>query len=363
VSFGNPLLLLTLLALPVAIALYVLAERRRMRYAVRFTNVDVLASVVGGRMWRLYVPPLVFLLALGTLGLALARPRVERLVAQERATVILVVDDSRSMQARDVKPTRLAAAQAAVRTFIDHAPDRLRIGLVVFSGEAHVATPPTTDHDLVRQSLAELGRFRGFGGTAIGDALAAAVTLGERALGEGGSDDSAQTIAFRTAQPAPQRDDTLASILFLSDGAQTRGLLQPLEGAALAKEAGIPVYTIALGTPEGTVTGRFGFGGGGGSFGAPPGFPTPPGQGGGGGMRTIPVPPDPATLRAIAQTTGGEFSEARSAESLEAAYAKLGSSLGRAPGEVEVTNAFVAGAAALLLIAALLSALWSPRLP
>jgi Ca-activated chloride channel family protein len=364
VSFGNPLLLLTLLALPVAIALYVLAERRRMRYAVRFTNVDVLASVVRGRMWRLYIPPLVFLLALATLSLALARPRVERLVAQERATVILVVDDSRSMQARDVKPTRLAAAQAAVRTFIDHAPDRLRIGLVVFSGEAHVATPPTTDHDLVRQSLDELGRFRGFGGTAIGDALAAAVTLGERALGESGTDDSAQTIAYRSAAPAPARDDTLASILFLSDGAQTRGLLQPLEGAELAKEAGIPVYTIALGTPGGTVTGRFGFGGGGG-FGTP-GFPTPPGQGGGGGgggLRTIPVPPDPATLRAIAQTTGGEFSEARSAESLEAAYAKLGSSLGRAPGEVEVTNAFVAGAAALLLAAALLSALWSPRLP
>ena len=167
----------------------------------------------------------------------------------------------------------------------------------------------------------------------------------------------------------------LASILFLSDGAQTRGLLQPLEGAGLAKEAGIPVYTIALGTPEGTVTGRFGGGfggggGGGGSFGFPPGVGPPPqqpspGQFGQGqfGERTIPVPPDPATLRAIAQTTGGEFSEARTAEALDEAYAKLGSSLGRAPGEVEVTNLVIAAAAALLLAAALLSALWSPRLP
>jgi Ca-activated chloride channel family protein len=349
-SFGAPLLLLSLLVLPLAVGLYLLAEGRRMRYAVRFTNVDVLASVAGGRTWRMYVPPLLFLLALGVLAVALARPRVERLVAQERATVILVVDESRSMQARDVKPTRLAAAQAAVRTFLKHAPERLRIGLVVFSGEPHVSTPPTADHDLVLQSLDELGSFRGFGGTAIGDALAAAVALGQRATGEGGSQ---QTIAYRTAA-TPTDGAVLGSILFLSDGAQTRGLLEPLEGAALAKEAGIPVYTIALGTPEGTVTGRFG----GGGF----GFPTPPREGQR-GERTIPVPPDPTTLRAIAQTTGGAFSEARTAESLEAAYAKLGSSLGRAPGELEVTNAFVAGAAALLLAAALLSALWSPRLP
>ena len=369
-SFGQPILLLALLVLPLAVGLYVLAERRRMRYAVRFTNVDVLASVAGGRIWRLYIPPLLFLLALGVLTLALARPNVERLVAQERATVILVVDDSRSMQAKDVEPTRLAAAQQAVLTFLDHAPEGLRVGLVVFSGEAHVAAPPTRDHDLVRQSLAELGQFRGFGGTAIGDALAAAVTLGQRATGEGGADDSAQTIAYRAAVQAPARD-ALASILFLSDGAQTRGILQPLEGAALAKDAGIPVFTIALGTPEGTVTGRFGGGfGGGGGFGQPdpmfPGTPDPGGfggGGGGGGERTIPVPPDPATLKAIADMTGGEFSEARTAESLQAAYAKLGSSLGRTPGDVEVTNWFVAGAALLLLAAALLSVLWSPRLP
>ena len=174
-SFGAPWLLLALLALPLAVGLYLLAERRRARYAVAFTNVDGLASVAGGRLWRLYVPPLLFLLALGGLAAALARPRVERLVAQERATVILVIDESRSMQARDVKPTRLAAAQAAVRTFLDHAPDRLRIGLIVFAGEVHVATPPTTDHALVRQALDELGSFRGFGGTAIGDALASAV--------------------------------------------------------------------------------------------------------------------------------------------------------------------------------------------
>lgn len=339
-SFQSPLLLLTLLAVPLAVGAYLLAERRRARYAVRFTNLDVLASVVGGRAWRRYVAPSLFLVALAMLCVGLARPRVDRLIPTERATVILVVDASRSMLAKDVKPTRLGAAQQAVRTFLDRVPDRLRVGLIVFAGEAQVGAPPTTDHDLVRQSAGEIGNFQGFFGTAIGDALALAVEVAQRAIG-----DETQLAAVRTA--ATPRNSGLVSILFLSDGKQTRGYLEPLEGAALAKEAGIPVYTIALGTPQGTVTRDWG-GTGGSSFGF---------------GRTIPVPPDPATLRAIAEMTGGEFSEARSAEAVSAAYAKLGSRLGRSPGQSEVTNLFLAGAAGLLVAAGLLSAYWSPRLP
>ena len=130
------------------------------------------------------------------------------------------------------------------------------------------------------------------------------------------------------------------TVLFLSDGSQTRGVLQPLEGAARAKAARIPVYTIALGTPEGTITRDFG------------GF-----------QRTIPVPPDPAILSAIAEDTGGRFFDARSAEALQSAYSHLGSTLGRVPGHTEVTYAFLALAAALLVAAGVLAALWSPRLP
>jgi Ca-activated chloride channel family protein len=374
VSFGNPLLLLALLVVPLAVLAYWLAERRRMRYAVRFTNVDVLAEVAGGGAWRRFVPPALFLVALVIATAAIARPKVDRLVAEERATVILVIDESRSMQARDVKPTRLAAAQQAVRTFLDHAPKNLRVGLVAFSGEAHVATPPTTDHDLVRQSVNELGLFRGYGGTAIGDALQAAVALAQRATQEDREQGQGprETIAYRpggepTAAERPNENKPLASILFLSDGAQTRGVLEPLEGAELAKDAAVPVYTIALGTPGGTVERPFGFGGGG--FGPDPTDPNSGGGFGGGGggggpnSRTIPVPPDPATLSAIARLTGGEFSEARTAESLQSAYAKLGSNLGRRPGEVEVTNVFMGIGAAVLLAAALLSAAWSPRFP
>jgi Ca-activated chloride channel homolog len=350
--FERPLLLLTLVVLAVLVALaWWLLRRRRMRYAVRFTNIEVLAAVAGGTAWRRFVPPAIFVAALVALCVAFARPHVDRMVAKERAMVILVVDTSRSMQADDVKPTRLAAAQEAMRRFVDRAPKRLRIGFIVFAGEAQVAAPPTNDHELVRQSIDELGQFQVFGGTAIGDALAAAVDLAQQSLSDG-----RQTIAFRAA-PAPA-DDTagLASILFLSDGFQTRGTLTPSEGADRAKAAGIPVYTVALGTPEGVIRG-YGFGPGA----PPPGTPPPPP--GFGDQEIIPVPPDPETMRDVAETTGGKFTEARTADVLEDTYEKLGSSLGREPGESEITFAFLAAAGGLLLAAGVLSALWSPRFP
>jgi Ca-activated chloride channel family protein len=350
-TFDRPLLLLTLLVVPTALGLYLLAERRRMRYAIRFTNLEVLTSVLGRRLWRQYVPLVLFLLALTALCVGVARPNRTTLIPRDRATVILVVDVSRSMEARDVKPTRLGAATAAVRIFLDRVPKRLRVGLIAFAGNPAVAAPPTTDHGLVRESLDTIQWFPGFGGTAIGDALAAAVELGQKAV----NDQSGNLASVTTAAPSPARG--LVSILFLSDGAQTRGTLEPLQGADRAKEAGIPVYTVALGTPGGTLQFRFGYGGGGGGA---PGGPPPPYGGPG---RRVPVPPDPDTLRAIADRTGGEFFAARDAKSLQAAYAKLGSRLGRKPGRSEITYAFLAAATGLLVAAGLLSALWSPRLP
>lgn len=342
-TFERPLLLLTLLAVPLAVALYALAQRRRMRYAIRYTNLDVLAGVAGDRYRRRFVPLALFLLALAALCIGMARPQHKTLVPRDRATVILVLDVSRSMQAKDVKPSRIGAAAEAVRTFLKRVPDRLQVGLIAFAGDPAVANPPTTNHDLVRRSLDTIEWFPSFGGTAIGDALAAAVKLGQQAVsGESGNLASATTAAPNTQTRG------LVSILFLSDGAQTRGDLEPLEGADLAKEAGIPVYTVALGTPNGTLD----FGSG--SYpGSPPPF----------GGRRVPVPPDPDTLRAIANRTGGEFFAAQSAKSLQSAYRKLGSSLGRKPGQSEITYAFLAGAALLLVAAGLLSALWSPRLP
>jgi Ca-activated chloride channel homolog len=344
VTFERPWLLLSLLVVPAAAALYLLAERRRMRYAIRFTNVDVLAGVLRGRVWRQYAPLALFLLAVAALCLGVARPQHTTLVPKDRATVILVVDVSRSMEAKDVKPSRIGAATAAVRLFLDKIPGRLQVGLIAFAGDPAVAAPPTTDHGLVRDALDTLQWYPSFGGTAIGDALAEAVRVGEQTVNSGNGNLASVTAA------APEKTRGLVSILFLSDGAQTRGVLEPLDGAERARAAGIPVYTVALGTPNGTL--RFGFPQ------PPQGFPGGLGQG-----RTVPVPPDPETLRAIADRTGGQFFAARDADSLKGAYSKLGSRLGRKPGRSEVTYLFLASAAGLLIAAGLLSAAWSPRLP
>jgi Ca-activated chloride channel homolog len=354
ISFKSPWMLLGVLVLAAAIVLWVLAERRRARYAVRYTNLDVLATVVSGRSWVTFAPAALLAVGLASLLLGLARPEVPRMLLKERATVILVVDTSRSMQAEDVAPTRLGAAQEAIRTFLDNAPNDLRVGLVVFAGEAQVATPPTEDHDLVQQAVTDIDQFLVFGGTAIGDALEAAVILGKQVTGERPSEGEIAAPAplgtrslAQATLPCDRTQKSPVSILFLSDGAQTRGLLQPLEGAALAREQCFPVYTIALGTPDGVIErGPFG------------GFPGSQDQG-----QLIPVPPDPDTLREIAEVTGGEFSEARTADSLEAAYENLGSRLGREPGKTEVTWLFVAVAAVLLVVAGIFATFVSPRLP
>jgi Ca-activated chloride channel homolog len=336
VTFERPWALAALVALPLLAWLYVVLQRRRARYAISFTNLPVLREVARRRAWRRYVAPVLLLLALAALVAGAARPHVRGLVPQDRATVVLVLDVSRSMEARDVKPTRLGAAKRAIRLFLERAPERLRIGMVVFAGVPQVASPPTTDHEQVSVSLDNLGDYATFGGTAIGDALSMAVDVGRETLERDRSDPE--------ATPAGGNDESanLVSILFLSDGAQREGILQPLEGAQLAKEASMPIFTVALGTPNGTVAG--------GGF-----FPF-------GGDR-IPVPPDPVTLRAIAETTGGEFTEARDAETLDDAYEKLGSNLGRKSADKEVTYAFLLAAAGLLLGAGLLGALWLPRLP
>jgi Ca-activated chloride channel family protein len=338
VTFQSPWLLLSLLVLPAAYLVFRLAERRRMRYAVRFTNLEVLAGVVGKRSWRRLVAPALLALSVAALLVALARPHWTRMVPSERATVILVIDASGSMQARDVKPTRLQAAQDAVRTFLKKAPKQVRVGLVVFAGEPQVAAPPTTDRQLVLQAVDEIGFFPGFGGTAIGDALGEAVQLGLQAIGNPSGN---RNLASATvAAPAPKIPRGLVSILFLSDGKQTRGLLQPMEGADKAKAVGFPVYTVALGTQHGTLTRGFG------PF-----------------SRAIPVPPDPTTLHAIAERTGGKFFTADSADAVHAAYSKLGSSLGRTPGKTEITFAFLLGGIALLVGAGVASALFAPRFP
>ena len=333
-SFQWPLVLPLLLLVPIAVGVYVVLERRRAQYAVRYTNLDVLASVVDERRaWRRWVPPVLFFLALAAALLALARPQVMVAAQREGANVILTIDSSGSMFAKDVPPTRLAAAQEAVRRFLEKLPDRYRVGVVTFSSEAQVVAPLTRDRQVVRDAIDYLYPGRG---TAIGDALARSVELARGGtVTELGEDVPAQEAPLNDDPDAP-----VTAILMLSDGAQTAGILQPFEGAQQAKDAGIPVYTVALGTPEGTVTfDRFG------------------------GSRTIPVPPDPVTLEQIADDTEGEFYAAVSGARLNQVYERLGSRIGRFDTEREVTDMLAAAGAVLLLGAGLLAGIWFPRIP
>ena len=336
-AFDRPLALLALLLLPAAVAAHVLLRRRRARYAVRFTNVDVLRTVVPRSPSRREQATVALVLAvLALLVVGSARPSVTRRAPVDGATVLLVVDVSRSMLARDVAPTRLGAAKVAAQSFLDRAPKRIRVGIVTFAGDVAVTAFPTHDRALLRRSLSTLSPFSaGRGGTAIGDALARAVELAREAFAEPGA---------RPSTAAATTDlGRAVTILFLSDGRQMRGLLQPEEGAALAKGAGIPVYTVALGTDGGQPRGQDPYGG----F---SGF----------GFNRA---PDRETLRAIAGTTGGEYFAARSAKALASAYADLGSRLGRTERRTEVTFLFVAAAALGLVVAVCLSRVWEPGLP
>jgi Ca-activated chloride channel homolog len=331
-GFDRPLALLTLAALPAIVAAFLLLRRRRATYAVRYTNLDVLRGVAPRiSAWRELATAGLVVTALALICVAVARPHVTRMATVENATVVLVVDTSRSMLASDVAPTRLGAAKAAAQAFLERVESRLRVGLVTFSGDVTVRASPTHDRARLQQSVATISPFLGGRGTAIGDALARAVELARGAFAEPG-----RTVQSTGAIPGA---DGAVSILFLSDGRQNRGILPPEEGAALAARAKIPVYTVALGSDD------------------------PDGQGWGGFFGGFSRAPDRETLRAIARTTGGEYFAARSARALSSAYDDLGSRLGRAERRSEVTFVFAAGAALALAAAAGLSRLWAPGLP
>lgn len=327
---GWPLALVALALIPAAIAGYALVEKRRARFALRFTNLEVLASIApAAASWRRFVPPALLLLALTVTLFSLARPQVARSVNREQATIVLVVDTSGSMVANDVRPNRLAAAQEAVRRFVGKLPGRFRVAIVAFSSEPRVTLPVTDDHELATQGLSHMIAF---GGTALGDALGRAVDVLRTAPNPAG--DGAQSPAV-PGQPLPP-----SAIVLLSDGAQNRGRLQPLQGARRAKQLAIPVFTVALGTESGTIRvadGNF--------------------------AQTLSVPPDPETLKRIALETGGQFYSAASGNRLNSVYEGLASRLSTRREYQEATFALLAVSALLLVGAGVASVFWLPRLP
>lgn len=317
-SFESPWFLLALVLVPLALACYLHIERRRRRATAAFAAPAMLASVAPRRPgWRRHAPMIAYGVALAVLTLALARPHATVAVPRERASVVLAIDQSGSMEARDVTPSRLEAARRVAGDFLDEVPSELRVGAVIFNHAVRSADAPTTSRDGVRASLDSL---RSSGGTATGDALDSSLRLLE--------------------DTGERRRSAPAAVVLLSDGAATHGR-DPLPVAREAAERRIPVYTVALGTDSGTIDVRRADG----------------------GTRTERVPPDRVTLREIARVSGGRYSEAADAAELQQVYERLGSRVSTRPERREITAAFAAGAAVLLLGGGAASLRWFRRLP
>jgi Ca-activated chloride channel homolog len=292
VSFAKPLFLIGLALIPVLLVLYVRSERRPHSFA----PAALLPSVVRRRAgWRRHAAIAGYGVAVAALLVSLAKPQATVAVPTEQARVIIVTDRSGSMQATDVSPTRLAAAKKAASTFLEAIPDRVKVGAVAFNQSADVLQSPTRDHDAVREAIASI---RAAGSTATGDAITAAL------------------------RDLPGKAP--AAIVLLSDGKSVRGS-DPLAAAQAAKQRGIPIYTVALGTAKGTING---------------------------GEQ---VPPDPATLKQIAELTGGKAFTASDLASLDQVYKRLGSQVATEQRKLEVTNLFAGGALALVALSALAS--------
>ena len=314
-SFREPALLLALALLPLAIAAYVLGQRRRRRFAIRYSAVDVLATVAG-RSWGRHIPAALALLALTALLIALGRPQRTVAAPQRQGTVMMVTDTSGSMDATDVTPSRLKAAQVAARALAKKLPEQFRLGLVSFNNAAEQLVAPTTDRNQVRAAIDGL---KVHGSTAMGDGLKLGL----------------QSARTRLTDTAGRPHRVPAVMVLLSDGKSERGA-EPVDVADKAKKLKVPIYTIALGTQSGTLN-----------------------RGG----RNVPVPPDNVTLRDVAETTGGRFFAAPSAARLESIYENLGTRFSTRNEKQEVTAAFAGVALVLLLAGGILSLLRTGRIP
>jgi Ca-activated chloride channel family protein len=344
-TFLAPQLLLGLLLIPIVIGFYLWAQRRRSRYAVRFTNLDLLANLVPKRpSWRRHLPPILYLGAIAALLIGLARPTMVVATPREDATVILAMDVSGSMRATDVSPTRLGAAKASALNFIDKLPAGVRVGIVSFASEPVTLVTATTDRVALK---AAINGLTARDGTAMGDALMQVLDIAQaiQAAGSETPDASAapgsSAVPGSSAAPNTAAKQPLVAAVLLSDGANSVGQAKPLDAAQRAKTLGVPIYTIALGTPQGTVDVQDQFG----------------------QTVTLQVPPDPATLKQIASITGATAFDAPSANDLSAVYDNLQSRVGYTQERQEVTFALVGAGLLLVLGGAGLSALWFGRLP
>jgi Ca-activated chloride channel family protein len=345
-----PDLLWLLLAVPALIAIYLYALRRK-KAAVRYPSLMLVREAIGpGQRIRRHVPPLLFLLALVVAIVAIARPSAVFTLPSQQQTIVLAIDVSRSMRAKDVEPNRISAAQAAAKSFIEDLPKDVRVGIVTFAGTAAIVQTPTDNRE---DLLAAIDRFQLQRATATGSGLILSLSL---LLPDAGIDlesvifDDAFSRMGRKAAPidrarrekAEKKDFTpvatgsytSGAIILLSDGRRTTGP-DPVQAAKMAADRGVRVYTVGFGTREG---GSINFD----------------------GWSTY-VTLDEEALRAVAHLTGGEYFHAGTAADLRAVYQKLNSRFAMEKKDTEVSALFSAAAALLAFCAALLSLLWFYR--
>jgi len=316
-GFLAPQRLWLLLLVPLLVVAYLLLQRRRRGYALRFSAVAMLGQVAPRRPgWRRHVVAAGMLSTLAMMVLTFAQPADEVEVPRERATILLAIDVSLSMEARDVDPNRLVAAQRAARDFIAELPPRLNVGVVSFAESAVVLVPPTTDRALATAAVDDLV-LEPY--TAIGEGIFASL----RAIQQVPEDPSAPDEAVP------------ARIVLLSDGETTVGRSNA-DGILAAQEAEVPVSTIAFGTPDGTVVLE--------------------------GVEE-PVPVGEEDLAVIAELTGGQAYRAQTLSELEEVYDDIGSSVGFERVDAEVTARFAGYSLLLLVITAMGSLSWFGRLP
>ncbi|UCE32265.1 MAG: VWA domain-containing protein [Burkholderiales bacterium] len=359
-TFQWPELLWLLALLPLAVGLYVWLLRRRKRTALRYASLGVVKAALGpGSRWRRHLPPAVFLLGLASLLIAVARPSAVVTLPKQRETVILAMDVSGSMRAADVKPSRMAAAQAAARSFIDDQPGGTRVGIVSFAGSAAVVQVPTRDREAL---MAAIDRFQFQRGTAVGSGLLISLKTifpklqfdlsSEDPRGRNGRDarrgrsldmvqDPADAApdpgadASASTQPVPPGSFASAVVILLTDGQTTTGP-DPIESARIAAEHGVRVYTVGVGTEQGELLRSDGW-----------------------SMR---VRLDEEALREIAKVTRGEYFHATNAEDLKQVYDTLKSKLVFEKRATEISALFAAAGALLALVAAAASLLWFGRI-
>lgn len=325
-TFASPLALIALAAIPIALAGYLLAERRRSRLAQRFATAAMLPNLLDRRPgWRRHLPTALLLLGLVALLVGAARPSAHVSAKQENATVVLALDTSRSMSAVDTPPTRLAAAKDAALRFLDQLPERYRVAVVAFATKAEIVAPATRDRALATRAISALTPV---GGTALADGISLALDAGRAGTRPGEA-------AGSSTQAPP------VSVIVFSDGLQEGGRVTAGEATSRARSFHIPIFTVAVGTPYGIVR-----------------VPRV-----GGFVQLIRVPVDPSEMQVMSRQTGGRSWVGPRSADLSAVYKDLKSRLVTTRKRAEVTVAFAIAGLGFMLVGGTLSATWLKRVP